>query len=74
MPVASFQTPGPAGAARVLIFTCEECGGRGHFSEAGADPLKALHAGDVKLAGRWFCGWREGRPMRVAVKQTELQL
>jgi hypothetical protein len=70
MPVASHQIAEPGGA-RVWIFTCEGCGWPAHFSE-GADPLAALRDGDVSKAGRWYCGWRDGRPVCVTTKQASL--
>ena len=70
MPVRSHQIEEPGGA-RVFVFTCEDCGGPAHFSE-GADLRAALREGDEALAGRWFCGWRDGRPACVAEKQGSL--
>jgi len=61
MPARSYQIPG---GARVLLFSCEVCGGTAHFSR-GSSILAALHSGDVKRAGEWYCGWKDGEPICI---------
>jgi hypothetical protein len=68
MPAASYQIPG---GAKVLVFTCETCGGPAHFSE-DAHILEAVHTGKVERAGRWYCGRVEGKPVCVS-RRPEFQ-
>lgn len=62
MPVRSHQIPG---GAKVLLFFCEGCGAPAHFSE-DAHILEAVQSGKVERAGRWYCGWADGRPKCIA--------
>lgn len=50
--------------ALVLVATCETCGRPANFGD-GVNMRQAIEAKDGKLAGRWFCGWRDGRPACV---------
>lgn len=52
MPVESYQIPG---GARVLLFTCEVCGGQAWFG-VGVSIRAAIARKDVTEAGAWFCG------------------
>ena len=61
MPARSVET---APGHRVMIFTCETCGAPASFGE-GVNLREALSSGDVTRAGRWFCGWVNGKPQCV---------
>lgn len=61
MPAASYQI---TGGAKVLVFTCEDCGRPAHFG-IDAHILEALHTGKVERAGRWYCGRVNGTPCCV---------
>lgn len=58
MPARTHQIPG---GAKVMMFTCDDCGAPASFS-IGANLREALSTGDVTKAGRWFCGWANGQP------------
>lgn len=60
MPATSHQIPD--GGARVLLFTCEDCGGPACFG-VGVHLHDALSAKDQSKAGLWYCGYRDGRPV-----------
>ena len=54
-PVATHQIPN---GARVMIFTCDGCGEPAMFGES-CNVLAAVHTGDVKHAGHWYCARRK---------------
>jgi len=66
MSVTSYQIPD---GARVLVFTCEDCGSPAHFS-IGAHVMDALRTKDQSKAGRWYCGYRDGRPVCIHTKEA----
>jgi len=65
MPAKSYQIPG---GARVLLFTCEVCGGPAHFGR-DVKLLVALRTGDAKREGEWYCGRIGAEPVCIAVDQ-----
>lgn len=81
MPVTSYQIPEGVAAdgswrgpgARVLLFTCEGCGGPAMFG-LDCNLRAAIAAGDPRLAGRWFCGWVDGAPGCVSRARAQLGL
>jgi hypothetical protein len=61
MPARTVQ---PSPGHRVFEFTCDTCGGPASFGE-GVNLREALRSGDVSKAGRWFCGFVEGRAVCI---------
>lgn len=58
-----FERDGEIITPRALLANCETCGAPAPFGE-GVN----LRRGE---AGRWFCGWSDGRPKCIAQDETE---